>query len=179
MIISGKYGVLKAPDQSGNSQTLGQMTDWSVEVSQEISDMTPYRQKWRKVTYGTAQWSGSFSGMLSLDDAAQLGLLYNIWGTYFVDTEESPPVKVLPDADNNPQYLNGLWAEFHVGKVYTGSPLVPNSDDYYFCGYIFVKSMSFSGSTKKSFVEVEVEFDGDGELNVYKGGAAILTSHTP
>lgn len=68
----GKVRVTGTPDQ-----TVGAITEWSVEINRENYDSTALGDDWKTSVIGLAEWSGRCSGYMDVEDDVGQTLLQN------------------------------------------------------------------------------------------------------
>lgn len=72
MIYTGAYGFLKIGGES-----LLHMGNWGIEMSNEITDVVSFGEKYREKIAAIGEWSASASGTCDLGSPAKQRLLYN------------------------------------------------------------------------------------------------------
>ena len=68
-VLKGYAGNIK---ESGT--TIGEMSEWSLDVSADIVDTSAFGDEWKKKTATQKDWSGSCSGRLDTSNAGQSAL---------------------------------------------------------------------------------------------------------
>ncbi len=68
-VLKGYSGNIKS-----GTTTIGEMSDWSLDVNADIVDTSAFGDEWKKKTATQKDWSGSCSGRLYPADAGQTAL---------------------------------------------------------------------------------------------------------
>jgi len=104
-VLKGYAGNIK---ESGT--TIGEMGEWSLDVSADIVDTSAFGDEWKKKTATQKDWSGSCSGRLDTSNAGQSALTIgaDVDMEFYVDATHKYSGSAIVESISRSAVVNGV-----------------------------------------------------------------------